>query len=97
MKTLTKYELQKTIAKQLGIPNTDAANIVGLFFEEIMVTLESGKSVNLSGFGNFKLRCKVARPGRNPKTGEPKEICARTVITFHPTKKLLIRLNNAEQ
>ena len=62
------------------------------FFEEIRTTLERGEDVKLSGFGNFALREKKERPGRNPKTGEAIPIRARRVVTFHPGQKLRARV-----
>ena len=59
-----------------------------LFFEEIRLSLESNQPVKLSGFGNFELRNKKQRPGRNPKTGEEIPIEARRVVTFRPGQKL---------
>lgn len=64
-----------------------------LFFEEIRTTLESGEQVKLSGFGNFELRDKNQRPGRNPKTGEEIPISARRVVTFRPGQKLRARVD----
>lgn len=93
-KTLVKQDIQTTIAEKLGISNAEAAKLVELFFEGISAALERGEIVKLTGFGNFTLRRKPARPGRNPRTGEPKEISERTVVTFHPTQKLLARLDN---
>jgi integration host factor subunit alpha len=62
--------------------------MVEAFFEEIRTSLEEGDSVKLSGFGNFELRQKAERPGRNPKTGEGIPITARRVVTFHASQKL---------
>ena len=63
-----------------------------MFFEEIRIALEAGHHVKLSGFGNFNLRDKNQRPGRNPKTGEEIPITARRVVTFHPGQKLKARV-----
>jgi integration host factor subunit alpha len=68
--------------------------MVEVFFEEIRETLESGEQVKLSGFGNFDLRVKSERPGRNPKTGEDIPISARKVVTFRPGQKLKSRVEN---
>jgi integration host factor subunit alpha len=67
---------------------TEAKEMVEAFFEEIRASLEKGESVKLSGFGNFELRSKTERPGRNPKTGEEIPIKARRVVTFHSSQKL---------
>jgi integration host factor subunit alpha len=68
--------------------------MVEIFFEEIRETLESGEQVKLSGFGNFDLRQKSERPGRNPKTGEDIPISARKVVTFRPGQKLKSRVED---
>ncbi len=86
--TLTKAELADMLFEKVGINKRDAKLIVESFFEEIRAQLEEGQSVKLSGFGNFELRDKPQRPGRNPKTGEEIPITARRVVTFHPSQKL---------
>jgi integration host factor subunit alpha len=86
--TLTKADLSEIIYVRLGLNKLEAKLMVEAFFEEIRNTLESGESVNLSTFGNFELRDKSERPGRNPKTGEEIPIKARRVVTFHPSQKL---------
>lgn len=86
--TLTKAELADMLFEKVGINKRDAKLIVESFFEEIRAQLEEGQSVKLSGFGNFELRDKPQRPGRNPKTGEEIPITARRVVTFHPSHKL---------
>src|ERR1700759_420491 len=86
--TLTKAELADLLFEQLGLNKREAKDMVELFFEEIRIALESGDSVKLSGFGNFQLREKPQRPGRNPKTGEEIPIAARRVGTFHARQKL---------
>jgi len=68
--TLTKAELAEIIFEKVGLNKTEAKEMVEAFFEEIRASLEKGESVKLSGFGNFELRSKSERPGRNPKTGE---------------------------
>ncbi|NLC09192.1 MAG: integration host factor subunit alpha, partial [Gammaproteobacteria bacterium] len=67
---------------------------VDLFFEEIRTSLESSEPVKISGFGNFELRDKRQRPGRNPKTGEEVPISARRVVTFRPGQKLRERVED---
>jgi integration host factor subunit alpha len=86
--TLTKAELGDLLFEQVGLNKREARDMVEGFFEEIRTTLERGESVKLSGFGNFLLRDKPQRPGRNPKTGEEIPISARRVVTFHPSQKL---------
>jgi integration host factor subunit alpha len=86
--TLTKAELAEIIFDKVGLNKTEAKEMVEAFFEEIRTSLEKGESVKLSGFGNFELRSKTERPGRNPKTGEEIPIKARRVVTFHSSQKL---------
>src|SRR3954466_6049930 len=86
--TLTKAELADLLFEQLGLNKREAKDMVERFFEEIRIALEAGDSVKLSGFGNFQLREKPQRPGRNPKTGEEIPITARRVVTFHASQKL---------
>jgi len=92
MSALTKAELAETLYEELGLNKREAKEIVELFFEEIRLALESNEQVKLSGFGNFDLRDKGERPGRNPKTGEEIPITARRVVTFKPGQKLRARV-----
>ncbi|MDN5938643.1 MAG: integration host factor subunit alpha [Salinisphaera sp.] len=89
---LTKAELAETLFEQLGLNKREAKEFVESFFEEIRATLEAGEQIKLSGFGNFELRTKNQRPGRNPKTGEEIPITARRVVTFRPGQKLRARV-----
>jgi integration host factor subunit alpha len=91
---LTKAEVAEHLYEKVGLSKRDAKEMVELFFEEIRLTLESGEQVKLSGFGNFDLREKSERPGRNPKTGEDIPISARKVVTFRPGQKLKSRVEN---
>lgn len=77
---------------ELGLNKREAKDFVENFFEEVRVALENGYDVKLSGFGNFVLRNKSQRPGRNPKTGEEIPISARRVVTFRPGQKLKTRV-----
>lgn len=86
--TLTKAELAELLFEQVGLNKREAKDMVETFFDEIRNALERGEAVKLSGFGNFQLRDKAPRPGRNPKTGEEISITARRVVTFHPSLKL---------
>ncbi len=86
--TLTKAELADLLFEKVGLNKREAKDMVETFFEEIRTALEIGDSVKLSGFGNFQLRDKPQRPGRNPKTGEEIPITARRVVTFHASQKL---------
>jgi integration host factor subunit alpha len=87
-KTMTKAELAEALFDRLGLNKREAKDMVDGFFDEIRQALERGESVKLSGFGNFQLRDKPQRPGRNPKTGEEIAITARRVVTFHASQKL---------
>ncbi|MGV3069722.1 integration host factor subunit alpha [Proteus mirabilis] len=92
---LTKAEMAENLFEKLGVSKRDAKDLVEAFFEEVRRSLENGKQVKLSGFGNFDLRDKNQRPGRNPKTGEDIPITARRVVTFRPGQKLKSRVENA--
>ena len=86
--TLTKAELADLLFEKVGFNKREAKDMVESFFEEVRTALENGHGVKLSGFGNFQLRDKPQRPGRNPKTGEEIPITARRVVTFHASQKL---------
>ena len=86
--TLTKAELAELLFDKVGLNKREAKDMVETFFEEIRDALAGGRGVKLSGFGNFQLRDKPQRPGRNPKTGEEIPISARRVVTFHASQKL---------
>ncbi len=86
--TLTKAELSELLFEKVGLNKREAKELVDTFFEEIRLALANGHTVKLSGFGNFQLRTKPQRPGRNPKTGQEIPISARRVVTFHASQKL---------
>ncbi|MBU1237932.1 MAG: integration host factor subunit alpha [Gammaproteobacteria bacterium] len=86
--TLTKAELADLLFDKVGLNKREAKDMVEAFFEEVRTALQAGDGVKLSGFGNFQLRDKPQRPGRNPKTGEEIPITARRVVTFHASQKL---------
>ncbi|MCJ8268167.1 MAG: integration host factor subunit alpha [Psychrosphaera sp.] len=92
---LTKAEIAEHLVDKLKINKRDAKEVVEAFFEQIRNALESGEQVKLSGFGNFDLRDKSQRPGRNPKTGEDIPISARRVVTFRPGQKLKNRVEQS--
>jgi len=85
---LTKAMIADYLFQELGLNKREARDILELFFEEIRSSLEAGEQVKLSGFGNFDLRDKTSRPGRNPKTGEVIPVSARRVVTFRAGHKL---------
>jgi integration host factor subunit alpha len=94
MSALTKADLAEMLFDELGLNKREAREIVESFFEEIRSALEGNEQVKLSGFGNFELRDKNSRPGRNPKTGEEIPISARRVVTFKPGQKLKARVES---
>ena len=86
--TLTKAELSDLLFEKVGLNKREAKDMVEAFFDEMSLALEGGDAVKLAGFGNFQLREKPQRPGRNPKTGIEVPIKARRVVTFHASAKL---------
>ncbi|MCU7846352.1 MAG: integration host factor subunit alpha [Candidatus Thiodiazotropha sp. (ex Monitilora ramsayi)] len=89
---LTKADMAAKLFEELGLNKREAKEMVEMFFEEVRQSLEQGRQVKLSGFGNFDLREKKQRPGRNPKTGKEIPISARRVVTFRPGQKLKARV-----
>lgn len=86
--TLTKMNFVDVLYDRMGLSRSEAATVVETIFSEIQQALLEGRDVKLSNFGTFSTRDKVARPGRNPKTGEAHEISARRVVTFVPAPHL---------
>jgi integration host factor subunit alpha len=86
--TLTKAELAELLFERLGLNKRESKDMVEAFFDLVHHTLVEGHDVKLSGFGNFNIRRKAPRPGRNPRTGEAIPIKARHVVTFHASHKL---------
>jgi integration host factor subunit alpha len=91
---LTKAEMADRLFEELGLNKREAKELVEQFFEEVRLSLETNEQVKISGFGNFDLRDKKQRPGRNPKTGEEIPIKARRVVTFRPGQKLKARVES---
>ena len=91
-RTITKADIVKHLNGELGLNNIECKQIVEDFFQEIRDSLIKNEAVKLSGFGNFELIDKKARPGRNPKTGENVTITARRVVTFRAGNKLRQRI-----
>ena len=85
---LTKAVMVESLFNDLGLNKTDGRELVDLLIEELMASLAVGEQVKISGFGNFDLRDKNERPGRNPKTGESIPVSARRVVTFRAGNKL---------
>jgi integration host factor subunit alpha len=85
---LTKFDIVKSLNDEIGLNKREAKELVDSFFENIKKLLSQGQEVKLSGFGNFQLKNKSSRPGRNPRTGDDVEITARRVVTFKSGQKL---------
>lgn len=92
MNALSKAMIADKLCGELGLQKPEAKKMVEDFFETIRNSLENGEHVKLSGFGNFTLRDKPQRPGRNPKTGEEIPVIARRVVTFKPGLKLKTKI-----
>tara|TARA_B100001179_G_C18382734_1_gene314043 strand:- start:320 stop:619 length:300 start_codon:yes stop_codon:yes gene_type:complete len=86
--TLTKSDIVEDLNNEIGLNKREAKELVDMLFDDIKNLLSEGHDVKLSGFGNFQLRDKSPRPGRNPRTGEDVEISARRVVTFKSGQKL---------
>ncbi len=89
---LTKEDMAESLFNELGLNKREARELVDLYFHQLVACLALGEQVKLSGFGNFDLRDKKERPGRNPRTGEKVLITARRVVTFSPGNKLKARV-----
>lgn len=85
---LTKAQFAQLLFEQIGLNKRESKDMVDAFFDLICASLVEGQDVKISGFGNFQIRTKAARPGRNPRTGELIPIEARRVVTFHASHKL---------
>lgn len=96
MATITKIDIIEYLSDKYQLSKHDTKNVVENFLEEIRSSLESGHDVKLSGFGNFELRDKSSRPGRNPKTGDIVPVSARRVVTFKPGQKLRTRVEKTK-
>jgi|TARA_B100001250_G_C19816912_1_gene799005 integration host factor subunit alpha len=92
--TLTKSEIAQSLFEELGLNKREARELIDCFYEDLKDSLSSAEQVKISGFGNFDLRDKKERPGRNPKTGVDTAISARRVVTFKPGQKLKTRVES---
>jgi integration host factor subunit alpha len=92
---LTKALLADLLFDQIGLNKRESKDMIDAFFDLIAQRLVDGKDVKLSGFGNFQIRTKAPRPGRNPRTGEAIPIQARRVVTFHASSKLKEQIQSA--
>jgi len=90
---MTKADIIEQIYEKVGFSKKESAEIVELVFDTMKQTLERGEKIKISGFGNFVVRAKRPRVGRNPQTGEEIEITARRVLTFRPSQVLKVALN----
>lgn len=97
MSALSKAIMVDALCNDVGLSKSDAREVLDEFFEEVRQTLEQGENVKLSGFGNFILRDKPSRPGRNPKTGEDIPVEARRVVTFKSGLKLKTRIEERDK
>lgn len=91
--TMTKADIVNSLYEKLGLSKKETANIVEVVLETIKDSLEKGQKIKIAGFGNFIVRQKTARKGRNPKTGDEIEISRRKVVTFKPSQLLRKAVN----
>lgn len=94
--TVTKADIVEKVYETIGFSKKEASELVELVFQELKKTLQNGEKVKISGFGNFVVRGKSERVGRNPQTGEQIKISARRVLTFRPSQVLKAMLNGEE-
>ena len=94
---LTKAQLADMLFEQIGLNKRESKDMIDAFFDLISSSLVDGSDVKISGFGNFQIRTKAPRPGRNPRTGEAIPIRARRVVTFHASHKLKEQIQDAGQ
>jgi integration host factor subunit alpha len=92
--TITKAHISAELVNSLGLSRSDTKKIVDLFFDTISATLCAGEEVHISGFGNFVLKDKRARPGRNPRTSEEVLVEERRVVTFKSGQKLKTKIKH---
>ncbi len=91
---LTKADIAQNLSDTFGFNKRESKELVEQFYHEISEVLVKGEQIKLSGFGNFELKDKGARPGRNPRTGEDVTISERRVVTFKPGQKLRAQIDN---
>ena len=94
---LTKAQLAELLFEQIGLNKRESKDMIDAFFDLISTSLVDGTDVKISGFGNFQIRTKAPRPGRNPRTGEAIPIRARRVVTFHASHKLKDQIQQVGQ
>lgn len=91
---LTKAQLAELLFEQIGLNKRESKDMIDAFFDLIATSLVNGNDVKVAGFGNFQIRTKAPRPGRNPRTGEAIPIAARRVVTFHASQKLKVQIQD---
>ncbi len=91
---LTKAQLAELLFEQIGLNKRESKDMIDAFFDLVSESLVDGRDVKISAFGNFQIRTKAPRPGRNPRTGESIPIQARRVVTFHASHKLKDQIQN---
>ncbi|MBV5344026.1 MAG: integration host factor subunit alpha [Rhodoferax sp.] len=94
---LTKAQLAELLFEQIGLNKRESKDMIDAFFDLISTNLVNGTDVKVAGFGNFQIRTKAPRPGRNPRTGEAIPIAARRVVTFHASQKLKVQIQEPGQ
>lgn len=94
--TVTKADIVENVYQKIGFSKKEASELVEMVFDTLKVVLQNGEKVKISGFGNFLVRGKNERIGRNPQTGEQIKISARRVLTFRPSQVLKAMLNGEE-
>lgn len=94
---LTKAQLAELLFEKIGLNKRESKEMIDAFFDLVVDSLVSGVDVKLSGFGNFQIRTKAPRPGRNPRTGESIPIGSRRVVTFHASHKLKEQIQQEDQ
>lgn len=94
---MTKAELVERVYEKAGIAKKDSTELVEAVFEMLKSTLAAGEKLKISGFGNFEVKKKADRKGRNPQTGEPITISARNVLTFKPSSVLKSAINGTAE
>lgn len=92
---MTKADIVEALYEKVGFSKKEAADLVELVFDQIKTTLSKGEKIKISGFGNFVVREKRSRVGRNPQTGQSIEISARRVLTFRPSQVLRAEVNSS--
>lgn len=93
---LTKAQLAELLFEQIGLNKRESKDMIDAFFDLVSRSLVEGHDVKITGFGNFQIRTKASRPGRNPRTGEAVDIAARRVVTFHASHKLKELIQNTD-